>query len=75
MTAKASGQFICILRGDIMWIGIFLTAVGILYLLHNMGIIYGNVWDWAWPILLICLGIGMIFKPKRHRDRDKTESD
>lgn len=62
------------IKGDHMWIGIFLTAVGILYLLHNMGIIYGNIWDWAWPILLICLGIGMIFKPKRSSHRDKSDN-
>jgi hypothetical protein len=46
-----------------MWIGIFLACLGVLYLLRNLGIIYGDVWDWAWPILLICLGIGMILKP------------
>jgi hypothetical protein len=46
-----------------MWIGIFLACLGVLYLLRNLGIIYGDVWDWAWPILLICLGVGMILKP------------
>lgn len=58
-----------------MWIGIFLVIMGLLYLLHNMGIIYGNIWEWAWPILLICLGIGIIFKPKRRSRRDRTDSD
>jgi len=58
-----------------MWFGIFLTCLGILYLLRNAGVIYGDVWDWAWPILLICIGIGLILKPGgwrsiSHRDKN-----
>ena len=59
-----------------MWFGIFLLALGILYLLKNTGIIVGDVWDWIWPILLICLGIGIIVKPgHRHKSKqhDNTE--
>jgi hypothetical protein len=51
-----------------MWFGIFLLALGILYLLKNTGIIVGDVWDWIWPILLICLGIGIIVKPGHRRN-------
>ena len=46
-----------------MWFGIFLMALGILYLLRNLGILCGDIWDWAWPILIICIGIGIILKP------------
>ena len=46
-----------------MWIGIFLTCLGILYLFRNMGVITGDIWDLAWPILLICVGVGILVKP------------
>jgi hypothetical protein len=49
-----------------MWIGIFLICLGALYLLRNLHIIYGNVWNWAWPLLLICIGLGILFKPGWH---------
>jgi len=46
-----------------MWFGIFITCLGILYLLRSLDIIYGSVWNWAWPVLLICIGLGLILKP------------
>ena len=55
-----------------MWFGIFLVALGALYLLRNLGIIYGDIWDWAWPILIICIGIGIIIKPRWRHDSDKA---
>ena len=58
-----------------MWLGIFLTCLGILYLLRNTGIIYGDVWDWAWPILLICIGIGMIVKPRSIYSGSRRKKD
>ena len=64
-----------------MWFGIFLTSLGILYLLRNLGIIYGDVWSWAWPVLLICIGIGLIIKPgtccfisRKSDNKDKDQS-
>lgn len=58
-----------------MWFGIFLIALGILFLLKNMGIIYGNIWDWAWPILIICIGLGIIIKPKWRCESNKSAQD
>jgi hypothetical protein len=61
-----------------MWFGIFLLALGVLYLLRNMGIIYGDIWDWIWPIALICLGVSIILKPGhfcRDRHDRKTGED
>jgi len=62
-----------------MWFGIFLTCLGILYLLRNAGIICGDIWSWAWPILLICIGIGLILKPGTwcsisRRDKNNDQS-
>jgi len=63
-----------------MWIGIFLLCLGTLYLLRNLHIIYGDIWDWAWPLLLICIGLGILFKPGwrcfsfRCDDKDKKSS-
>lgn len=48
-----------------MFIGILLLILGVLLLLREMGFIYGNVWDYVWPIALIALGASMIFKHKR----------
>jgi hypothetical protein len=56
-----------------MWFGIFLLALGALYLLRNLGIIYGDIWDWIWPILLICLGIGIIVKPGHRRKPEQHD--
>ena len=46
-----------------MWFGIFLICIGVLYLLRNLGFIYGDIWEWVWPILIICIGIGLLIKP------------
>ncbi|MCB2230716.1 hypothetical protein KQH82_08365 [bacterium] len=48
-----------------MFIGVLLLILGVLLLLREMGLIYGNVWDYVWPIALIALGASMIFKNKR----------
>jgi len=57
-----------------MWLGIFLVVLGILFLLKNMGFIHGGIWDWAWPILIICIGIDIMVKPRYlARNRDKAE--
>lgn len=59
-----------------MWFGVFLVALGILFLLDNLGIFRGDIWDWAWPILIICIGIGIILKPYTHyRSRDKNSGE
>jgi len=61
-----------------MWIGIFLICLGTLYLLRNLHIIYGDIWNWAWPLLLICIGLGIMFKPGWHcfsTKSDRREKD
>lgn len=51
-----------------MFIGILLVAFGILLLLSEMGIIYGSVWNYLWPIALIALGFDFIFKDRRGKN-------
>jgi hypothetical protein len=48
-----------------MFLGVLLLILGILLLLREMGLIYGNFWDYVWPIALIALGASMIFKSKK----------
>lgn len=48
-----------------MFLGVLLLILGILLLLREMGLIYGDIWDYVWPIALIALGASMIFKNKR----------
>ncbi len=56
-----------------MWIGIFLICVGILYILSNAGVLQGDVWDYALPVIFILLGISIIVKRvKRNRNTTIT---
>ena len=53
-----------------MFWGFVLILLGILMVAERMGIIYGGVWDYFWPIILIAIGASMIFnritKPPKH---------
>jgi hypothetical protein len=50
-----------------MFVGILLLTLGVLMILDKMGIIYGSVWDYLWPVALIALGVDFIFKHNRKR--------
>ena len=47
--------------------GIILIVVGILFLLRNFGfeLHLGELFATWWPLVLIALGVGMLFKNKR----------
>lgn len=49
-----------------MFWGTILVVIGVVALLKNLGIITGDVWDVAWPILLISLGISLLAKKRGH---------
>ena len=53
-----------------MFIGILLLLFGVLLLLDQLGIIYGDFWDYLWPVALIALGGSMIFE---HRKKSTDE--
>jgi len=62
-------------KGASMWFGFFLVALGILFLLKNIGIIHGDIWDWVWPILIICIGIGIMVKPRWYNLDKKSKKN
>jgi predicted membrane protein len=45
--------------GSRIWGGAVAFA-GVIFLLGNLGIIHGNVWNFFWPAILICVGLGML---------------
>jgi hypothetical protein len=52
-------------RKRAMFIGFVILALGVLFLLKNLGVIYGDLWDYLWPAAIIALGISIIFKKRR----------
>ena len=54
--------------------GVFLVALGLLYLLNNLGIIFvPSLWRLIWPALIIWVGVKMILRePGRGRSWDAT---
>ena len=40
--------------------GIALVTVGAFFLLNALGIIPGGLWGYAWPIVLIIIGLAII---------------
>lgn len=51
-----------------MLVGIFLICLGILFILSNLGLLYGGVGRYILPILLVALGGSIIFKKTRSND-------
>ena len=48
-------------------IALFVIIVGVILLAENLGAdIHINVWEW-WPLILIFIGLGFLFKPEPHR--------
>ncbi len=45
-----------------MFIGFILIALGVLFLLQNIGVLNEATWGIVWPILIIALGLSMVFK-------------
>jgi len=45
-------------------LGAGLVAVGIIFLLKNLGIMPTIAWDIIWPIILMVVGLTLIFKKK-----------
>ena len=53
-----------------MFVPFFLIALGVVFLLKNLGVISGDVWEVLWPLILIALGLSMIAgREWRHRSR------
>lgn len=45
--------------GGRIW-GAAILFAGTILLLHNLGYIHGNPWEYFWPVILIVIGLGML---------------
>lgn len=45
-----------------MFLGFILIALGILFLLQNIGVLNETTWSIVWPILIIALGLSLVCK-------------
>ena len=50
-----------------MFIGILVLAVGVVFLLQNLGYVNGSVWGIIWPAIIIVIGLSMIFRGRMRR--------
>lgn len=48
-----------------MFAGLFILALGVLFLLKNLGVIYGDTWGIIWPLAIIAFGVSLVFKRRR----------
>jgi hypothetical protein len=42
--------------------GIIIGGLGTVFLLRNLGYIYGNIWEYIWPGILIAVGLSILVK-------------
>ena len=42
--------------------GLILGGIGTVFLLRNLGYIYGNIWQYLWPGILIAVGLSILVK-------------
>ena len=52
-----------------MFFGLTIVIIGLVFLLKNLGLIGSDVWPIIWPSLVIILGLSILLKRKRHRDK------
>lgn len=45
-------------------LGVALVVIGAIFLMKNLGLIPGVNWDIIWPLALLVIGVGMVFKKK-----------
>lgn len=46
---------------NMMW-GVIVIIVGLVFLLDNMGVIGGPVFDYVWPLIIIAVGVQLILR-------------
>lgn len=50
-----------------VFFGLFVLALGVLFLLGNLGYVdIGDYWRW-WPVIFIVIGLGKLLSPQRNR--------
>lgn len=45
--------------------GIILVVLGGVFLLQNLGLFSGEIWNYFWPIILVVIGAWLIIKDKK----------
>jgi hypothetical protein len=50
--------------------GLIIGGIGVVFLLRNLGYIYGNIWQWIWPGILIGVGLMILVRHLEWRDHD-----
>jgi hypothetical protein len=50
-----------------MVFGLIIIAVGVIALLVKQGVLDGSIWDYAWPAILIIIGLSFILGRFRRR--------
>ena len=48
--------------------GLIIGGLGTVFLLRNLGYIYGNIWQYIWPGILIAVGLSILVKHLEGRD-------
>jgi hypothetical protein len=49
--------------------GLIIGGIGTVFLLRNLGYIYGNIWQYIWPGVLIAVGLSILVKHLEGRDQ------
>jgi hypothetical protein len=49
--------------------GLIIGGIGTVFLLRNLGYIYGNIWEYVWPGILIAVGLSILVKHLEGRDQ------
>jgi hypothetical protein len=49
--------------------GLIIGGIGTVFLLRNLGYIYGDVWQYLWPGILIAVGLSILVKHLEGRDQ------
>jgi len=47
------------------FIGSLLIVVGFFFLLRNLGLISGEIWDVFWPTVIILIGVKLFLWPRK----------
>ncbi|MGB5138786.1 MAG: DUF5668 domain-containing protein [Candidatus Zixiibacteriota bacterium] len=48
-----------------MFVGLVILALGVLFLLENLGVLHGDIWEYLWPVAIIALGISILVKKRK----------
>lgn len=52
-----------------MFVGISIVAIGVIFLLQNLGLISISAWQIIWPILIVILGLSMMYRTEKRGNR------